>query len=297
MKISAVINSYNSIQFLEETVRSVQCQSRLPEELIIIDDGSTDGSYGLACQLAEGIPYARVLRQENGGQLSCISYGVEESKGDLIAILDSDDLWEPEHLATAALQFETEPRLSLYYSAFECFGSSSEVWTPRYGSGLIGQTSALCLMGKVYVEGVSSSLVIRASTIRSFFPFPQVILDDWRINADNILIWITSLNGGFKFANTEATIKYRKHAQNRSKKLGAPAFVAFRKVTEVRFFEYIRRTFYLNEEIAMVLADEYLSHENPHTNLKKEYLRTLRKCARGISVLERVKLYFKVWKS
>ena len=90
--VSIIVPVYNAENFLEETVRSVISQSFTDWELILIDDGSTDGSGKLADRLAAGFFNIKVIHKSNGGLSSARNAGLDTAKGDFIFFLDADDL-------------------------------------------------------------------------------------------------------------------------------------------------------------------------------------------------------------
>jgi glycosyltransferase involved in cell wall biosynthesis len=93
--VSVVIPCYNAARFLGETLRSVLGQTRLPLEVIVVDDGSTDGSDAVAESFG---PPVRVVRQDHRYDSAARNRGIEEAKGEWIAFLDADDLWLPRKL-------------------------------------------------------------------------------------------------------------------------------------------------------------------------------------------------------
>ena len=94
--ISVVIPTYNRAEHLEACLASVQQQSLMPYELIVVDDGSTDQTEALCRKIGGKLRY---LPQENRGVSAARNYGIRESQGDWIAFLDSDDRWAPTKLA------------------------------------------------------------------------------------------------------------------------------------------------------------------------------------------------------
>ncbi|MEW6582696.1 MAG: glycosyltransferase family 2 protein [Actinomycetota bacterium] len=95
-RISAVIPTYNRAALVVRAVRSVLAQTRPPDEVIVVDDGSTDDT---AARLAGlGDDRVRVVSQTNAGAAAARNRGVAEATGDWVAFLDSDDLWVPGHL-------------------------------------------------------------------------------------------------------------------------------------------------------------------------------------------------------
>ena len=96
-RFSVVIPCRDNEQWLPSTLRSLGAQTRRPHEVIVVDDGSTDGSAALA--RAAG---ATVLDGGGRGAAVARNLGVDAAGGDWIAFLDADDLWTPEHLARTA---------------------------------------------------------------------------------------------------------------------------------------------------------------------------------------------------
>jgi glycosyltransferase involved in cell wall biosynthesis len=95
-RVSVVIPCFNAERFIEETLASVLSQTVLPDEIIVVDDGSTDRSADLAGRMG---PLIRVIRQANGGESRARNRGIDEARGDWVAFLDADDLWRPRKLA------------------------------------------------------------------------------------------------------------------------------------------------------------------------------------------------------
>ena len=94
--VSVVIPAYNATAFLGETLDSVLAQSYTNLEIIVVDDGSTDATPHLLDSYGDRIC---VLRQANAGQAAARNYGARAAHGELLAFLDSDDLWNPDKIA------------------------------------------------------------------------------------------------------------------------------------------------------------------------------------------------------
>lgn len=114
-KVSAIIPAYNRRQFIEETIESVINQTYDNIEIIIIDDGSTDGSR----EILEGYKNKIVLLEHenriNKGQSASINLGIKYASGQYIAILDSDDLWEPDKIRLQVEYLEMHEDTGLVY--------------------------------------------------------------------------------------------------------------------------------------------------------------------------------------
>jgi GT2 family glycosyltransferase len=93
--VSVVIPTFNRAKWIPETVRSVAAQWPAPLEIIVVDDGSTDGTE----QICRDLPGVRYLRQSNRGVSAARNYGAAQARGEWLAFVDSDDLWRPGKLA------------------------------------------------------------------------------------------------------------------------------------------------------------------------------------------------------
>jgi glycosyltransferase involved in cell wall biosynthesis len=117
--ISAILPVFNGRRFLRDAVLSVLAQSLLPCELIVVDDGSTDGSLAEL----EGLPPApfpiRVLRQANAGQSAARNLAARQAEGEYLAFLDQDDQWHPQHLELLVAPFDDDPGVGWTYSDFD----------------------------------------------------------------------------------------------------------------------------------------------------------------------------------
>ncbi len=96
--ISVVIPLYNKEAYITATIESVLAQSFQDFEIIIVNDGSTDGSVAKVKAFTDN--RIRLIHQENGGVSVARNRGIEEAKYEWVALLDGDDLWKPEYLQT-----------------------------------------------------------------------------------------------------------------------------------------------------------------------------------------------------
>ena len=104
--VSVVIPTYNRRDTLARALDSVFAQTRTPFEVIVVDDGSNDGT---SDWVREVYPEVRLLEQENQGVSAARNYGIREASGTWLAFLDSDDAWFPEKLASQVQALETSP--------------------------------------------------------------------------------------------------------------------------------------------------------------------------------------------
>lgn len=115
--VSVLMPTWNRLRFIEEAVSSVFAQTERRLELIVIDDGSTDGTW----ELLETIPdhRLRLLRREHRGISAALNAGLAEAVGEWIARLDSDDCWRPEFLERQLALAARHPRAAAVYSRAE----------------------------------------------------------------------------------------------------------------------------------------------------------------------------------
>ena len=122
--VSVVIPAWNVAPFIGEAIDSVLAQRYPNRELIVVNDGSPDGA-----QLDEVMArYAdrreiRYLRQPNGGPSAARNLGIRHARGELIALLDGDDTWDPEYLSAQVDFLEQNPSLDVVYCDARLFGT------------------------------------------------------------------------------------------------------------------------------------------------------------------------------
>lgn len=107
-RIAAIIPLYNGRDFIRESLESVIAQTVPVDEIIVVDDGSTDAGGDVVDTVMRenaGIPI-RLLRKENGGQSSARNLGMTQTSCDLIALLDQDDAWHRNHIEVLKQPFE-----------------------------------------------------------------------------------------------------------------------------------------------------------------------------------------------
>ncbi|MDR2888375.1 MAG: glycosyltransferase [Lachnospiraceae bacterium] len=96
IKISVIVPVYNTVKWLERCIKSIQNQTWSNLEIIIVNDGSTDGSGELAEQLAKADGRIQVFHKENGGASTARNMGIDKASGEYIGFIDSDDYIEPQ---------------------------------------------------------------------------------------------------------------------------------------------------------------------------------------------------------
>lgn len=108
--LSVIIPAYNAGKFIRRTLQSVEGQVRQPDEIIVIDDGSTDETARLVEEFAETCALRiKLKRQENQGSSAARNHGIGEAGGELLAFLDADDVIYPDFLNQAVLALSHYP--------------------------------------------------------------------------------------------------------------------------------------------------------------------------------------------
>lgn len=116
MTISVVIPLYNKQTTIQRALQSVFTQTVQPEEIIVVNDGSTDGSEKVV--EAMNHPLIRLLHQDNSGVSAARNFGIREAKGEWIAFLDADDEWLPEYLETIHSLALTYPQCKVLATSY-----------------------------------------------------------------------------------------------------------------------------------------------------------------------------------
>lgn len=153
--ISVVISSYNYAHFLGETIQSVLGQTYPAREVIVVDDGSSDDSVGVARSFGERV---RVVEQENGGVCVARNHGARLATGDVLAFLDSDDIWLPRKLERQAEAFGSDPEVGLVSCGIRFFNPRGETIV-EYNEGKSGWCAKDILLYKEPVLNTTASAV------------------------------------------------------------------------------------------------------------------------------------------
>ncbi len=130
MSISAVIPLYNKGPHIQRTLDSVRSQTAPPREVIVVDDGSTDGGGEVARSWAD--PRLIYIRQDNQGEGAARNRGIDAAGGELIAFLDADDAWAPDFLAAILRLRKKFPQAGAYATAYRVVCPRGLLRTPDF---------------------------------------------------------------------------------------------------------------------------------------------------------------------
>ena len=195
--ITAIIPVFNGSEFIAGALRSVLGQTLPPDEIIVVDDGSTDGSADVAAEFG---PPVRVLCQSHQGGSAALNAGISEARGDLIAFLDADDLWAEEKLAQQSAALAANDLLDAVFGLVVQFiDLDYQVSHPKD-----------ITQGSQSFEGIhKSALLIRRASFDRVGPF------DITMAADLVEWFSRALGVGLRTAVLEQVVAYRRiHRSN-----------------------------------------------------------------------------------
>jgi glycosyltransferase involved in cell wall biosynthesis len=115
--VSVVIPTYNRAHVIGDAVASVMAQTFRQFELVVVDDGSTDGTAEILASISD--PRLRAIRQANAGAAAARNAGVRAARGTLISFLDSDDLWKPDKLEREVAFLDRHPEVDSVFADLE----------------------------------------------------------------------------------------------------------------------------------------------------------------------------------
>lgn len=124
--VSVLIPAFNRVDLIEQTIQSVWRQTHAPVELLVVDDGSTDGTYETLQHLSQRGELNLLIHEGhvNKGQSAALNLALQHATGRYIAILDSDDMFLPQKLEKQVHYLETHPDVGLVYGLGEAIDGS-----------------------------------------------------------------------------------------------------------------------------------------------------------------------------
>lgn len=217
MKVSVALCTYNGEKYLEAQLASLVGQSRLPDELVVCDDGSTDQTWALLKQFAQTAPFAVHLHQNamNMGVAGNFGRAISLCSGEIIFLCDQDDVWLPTKIARLVQALTANPQAGLAFSDGWLVDAHLQplgmtLWqsvrlTRRRQWKMSAGRAAEVLMKTNYITG--AALAFRSSYRREILPISPRWIHDY---------WIASLIGfyGPLIPVPEPLIKYRQHESN-----------------------------------------------------------------------------------
>lgn len=206
MKISVVIPLYNKRNCIRETLRSVFNQSYTDFEVVVVDDGSTDGSLEVVREFSD--KRLRIIEKPNSGVSATRNAGIAASANEWIAFLDADDIWTSFHLETLVKVHNQHPKAEVLCSNYEKF-SSNENYVDKLEK--IEQKMTCFIVKDFYLRLLSGKHVIWSSTavVRKDCFEKVGWFDERLIKGEDLDLW-ARLYESFTMAQTEfVTAFYR----------------------------------------------------------------------------------------
>jgi hypothetical protein len=162
--IAVVVPAYNAARTLARTLESALNQTHRALEVLVVDDGSSDGTAALAREFSERDSRLRVIVQPNGGVARARNRGIQEARAKYVAPLDADDLWHPTKLAKQLAVLSAAPAGTAFvYCAFRTIDEDDRV---------LGHSTVFRLRGRVFHRhalvnfvGNGSALLLRRDAV------------------------------------------------------------------------------------------------------------------------------------
>lgn len=130
--VSVIIPTYNMERYLAQTLESVCAQTYRNLEILVVDDGSKDGSAAIAREFEKRDPRVRLLSKPNGGLSSARNFGTDHSSGEYIGYVDADDYWDPTKVAKHVAHLEANPEVGVSYSGTQFFHADGHLLHRRF---------------------------------------------------------------------------------------------------------------------------------------------------------------------
>ena len=213
-KISVIIPLYNKRESIARTIASVAAQSLAPHEIIVMNDGSTDGSDEIVRELAATNPKIKLLHQPNAGVSAARNRAIEAAEGEFVALLDGDDVWREGYIAEICRLIDRYPDCGAYATGFYIIDGDQIVKgdTPQ----MEGPVDFFKESQRHYVLIPSATTLNRALALQ-LGGFPEGM----RMGEDQYL-WTLIARKAKVCISPEPLIDYSRSAENRSAAIFQP---------------------------------------------------------------------------
>lgn len=278
VKTSAIISLWNYGEFVNECLEGALKQTLQLDEIIVVDDGSTDDGPNLVEKMAAKEPKIRLIKQANQGQLAAFQAGFEASCGEILFFLDADDIWEKDHVEKFCQVFKDQPKVDFVFTGYQEFGRSTQRVRPYSQDMFLGQSILSTRFNRNYIGSITSTNAIRRHLVERIFPVPADRMEQGRINADAYLVFGSSLAGGTKYYLNDLTVKYRIHEKNNYQGRRYSNIERFEQVTEQwQTIEYLWDRLELPDSLCTEIAREFNTIPRPDRRCYKRAIQTLSK--------------------
>lgn len=305
MKTTCLINNYNYETYVLDAVQSALEQTVTFDEIIVVDDGSTDGSVALLNERYSSHPIVKVIIKQNGGQLSCFQEGLHASSGDILFFLDADDLYKENYLEEA-LQVYENLKCDFLFCGHKDFTDVGEEQRIRqiYNQTLdLGYSVILATWaeGNQYIGNVTSTLSIKREFLARLFPYP--FMSDWRIQADVYLIFGSSMAGARKAYHNQPLVMRRIHGRNWYAKEGYGSNSRAALSDSKRYADNLRRSRFkqilvnklgIDQSLIRYVNNEFRTIDNPTKDIMHTYIKIVDKA--NFSFIEGIKKKISIYR-
>lgn len=211
---AVVITSYNYRDFVVEAVTSALAQSRSAQQVIVVDDGSTDGSDELLQEHFGSDGRVTLVRAANGGQLHAFQRGMALVDADVVCFLDSDDRWAPDYLEKLGALYDERADVDFVFSDMRHFGNDDRLVGFHSRAVDLGYTAISTYVLSTWYGAPTSAVSIRSPWARRVLAIPDEFRPVWRTSPDNCLVYGCSVLGARKYYLPTGSVDYRIHGKN-----------------------------------------------------------------------------------
>ena len=163
-KVSVIVPAYNVSKYIPEALASLEKQTFSDFEVLVVDDGSTDDTVAVVQKFCQRDNRFSLLQKPNGGLSSARNYGIRHAKGEYIALLDGDDIYHRDKIATHVARLYDKPDVGVVYSASQTIRDDGKPTFISLSGKPVHQNPLLALLCKNFV-GHGSNAVFRRCLI------------------------------------------------------------------------------------------------------------------------------------
>lgn len=208
--VSIITPAYNAARYLQEAVGSALAQTFGNFELLIVDDGSTDGTLELASGLAQQDARVHALATDHVGVSAARNFGMRRAHGRYFALLDSDDAWFPDFLAAQMSVFERFPGTDVVS------GNALSAGGPLDGRPLAPISSECHPVSAINMIDDEGAVCVMSVFRRSVFDATGGLSEDLS-HSEDYEFWLRAALSGFRFVrNPQPLARYRRRADSAS---------------------------------------------------------------------------------
>lgn len=271
MTITCLISNYNYAQFVLEAIEGALRQTVPFDEIIVVDDGSTDGSMALLRHNHTATSTVKIIGKRHEGQLSCFNSGAACATGDIVFFLDADDIYEPQYVERALDIYDRQP-CDFLFCGRRLFGLKDEVVLPFSNDIDFGYSVLSTAYRRKWIGAATSCLSMRRTILNKILPLP--FDDEWRVRADDCLVFGSSLAPARKRYLAQPLVRYRVHEKNSYYGQMADQSVTYRRRLAInRLFAHLEDKLKYNiERLAEFHHREFCTIESPTLGQFAEYV-------------------------